>query len=106
MTPFFDEGRDFAPGGRGLPANTSRMAVGAVTGLVADEIEAGRADQLPDLLPEILFASLVPYVGPEAAAKEAEREIDKRLRTPRYHNETTKFPIPRLADGSHHRNPP
>jgi AcrR family transcriptional regulator len=71
MTPFFDEGRDFVPGGRGLPANTSRMVVGSVTGLVADEIEAGRADQLPDLLPEILFASLVPYVGPEAAAKEA-----------------------------------
>jgi AcrR family transcriptional regulator len=71
MTPFFDEGRDFAPGGRRLPANTSRMAIGAVTGLVADEIEAGRADQLPDLLPEILFATLVPYVGPAAAAREA-----------------------------------
>lgn len=71
MTPFFDEGRDFAPGGRRLPANTSRMVIGAVTGLVADEIEAGRADQLPDLLPEILFATLVPYVGPAAAAREA-----------------------------------
>lgn len=71
MTPYFDEGRDFAPGGRRLPANTSRMVIGAVTGLVADEIEAGRADRLPDLLPEILFATLVPYVGPRAAAKEA-----------------------------------
>jgi AcrR family transcriptional regulator len=71
MTPFFDEGRDFAPGGRRLPANTSRMVIGAVTGLVADEIEAGRAEGLPDLLPEILFATLVPYVGPAAAAKEA-----------------------------------
>jgi AcrR family transcriptional regulator len=71
MTPFFDEGRDFAPGGRRLPANTSRMAIGAVTGLVADEIEAGRADRLPDLLPEILFATLVPYLGPAVAAKEA-----------------------------------
>jgi AcrR family transcriptional regulator len=72
MTPFFDEGRDFAPGGRQLPANTSRMVIGAVTGLVADEIEAGRADRLPDLLPEILFATLVPYLGPAAAAREAE----------------------------------
>jgi len=71
MTPFFDEGRDFAPGGRRLPANTSRMAIGAVTGLVADEIEAGRADRLPALLPEILFATLVPYIGPAAAAREA-----------------------------------
>jgi AcrR family transcriptional regulator len=71
MTPFFDEGRDFAPGGRRLPANTSRMVIGAVTGLVADEIAAGRAERLPDLLPEILFATLVPYVGPAAAAREA-----------------------------------
>lgn len=71
MTPFFDEGRDFAPSGRRLPANTSRMAIGAVTGLVADEIEAGRTERLPDLLPEILFATLVPYVGPVAAAREA-----------------------------------
>ncbi|HET7484142.1 MAG TPA: TetR/AcrR family transcriptional regulator [Solirubrobacterales bacterium] len=71
MTPFFDEGRDFAPGGRRLPANTSRMVLGAVTGLVADEIEAGRAERLPDLLPEILFATLVPYLGPAVAAKEA-----------------------------------
>jgi len=72
MTPFFDEGRDFAPGGRQLPANTSRMVIGAVTGLVADEIEAGRADRLPDLLPEILFATLVPYLGPAVAARKVE----------------------------------
>jgi AcrR family transcriptional regulator len=69
MTPFFDEGRDFAPGGRRLPANTSRMVVGAVTGLVSDEIEAGRAERLPEMLPEVLFASLVPYLGPAAAAE-------------------------------------
>ena len=73
MTPFFDEGRDFAPDGRRLPANVSRMAIGAVIGLVSDEIEAGRADRLPGLLPEVLFATLVPYLGPAAAAEEVGR---------------------------------
>ena len=48
LTPLFDEGRDFAPGGRNLPANTSRMAIGAVTGLISDELVAGRAGQLPE----------------------------------------------------------
>jgi len=67
MTPLFDEGRDFAPEGRRLPPNTSRMAIGAVVGLIADEIEAGRAEQLPDLLPDVLLAALSPYLGPEAA---------------------------------------
>ena len=72
LTPLFEEGRDYAPGGRGLPANTSRMAIGGVTGLIADELVAGRAERLPQLLPDLLFATLVPYIGP-AAASEAVR---------------------------------
>ncbi|HEU4736710.1 MAG TPA: TetR/AcrR family transcriptional regulator [Solirubrobacterales bacterium] len=70
LTPLFDEGRDFAPGGRSLPANTSRMAIGAVAGLIADEVTEGRAEYLPGLLSEVLFATLVPYIGPAAAARE------------------------------------
>ncbi len=74
LTPLFDEGRDFAPSGRQLPANTSRMAIGAVAGLIADELVEGQAEGLPDLLPEVLFATLVPYIGPEAAAREVGEE--------------------------------
>jgi AcrR family transcriptional regulator len=70
LTPLFDEGRDFAPGGRNLPANTSRMAIGAVAGLISDELAEGRAEYLPDLLSDLLFATLVPYIGPAAAARE------------------------------------
>ncbi len=70
FAPLFDEGRDFAPGGRSLPPNTSRMAIGGVTGLIADELVAGRGKQLPDLLSDALFATLTPYVGPLAAARE------------------------------------
>ncbi len=73
LTPLFEEGRDFAPGGRNLPANTSRMAIGGVTGLIADELIAGRAEQLPGLLSDVVFATLVPYIGPDAAAREVER---------------------------------
>jgi AcrR family transcriptional regulator len=74
LTPFFDEGRDFAPGGRALPANVSRMAAGAVVGLVADELVAGRSGELPNLLSDLLFATLVPYLGPDAAAREVGEE--------------------------------
>ncbi|HEX4670024.1 MAG TPA: TetR/AcrR family transcriptional regulator [Solirubrobacterales bacterium] len=74
LTPFFDEGRDFAPGGRNLPANTSRMAAGAVVGLISDELVAGRADELPGLLSDVLFATLVAYLGPDAAAREVGEE--------------------------------
>jgi AcrR family transcriptional regulator len=70
LTPLFDEGRDFAPGGRGLPPNTSRMAIGGVTGLISDELLIGRAEKLPGLISDLLFATLVPYIGPQAAARE------------------------------------
>jgi len=75
LTPFFDEGRDFAPGGRNLPANTSRMAIGAVAGLIADELAEERAENLPNLLSDVLFATLVPYIGPAAAAREVGEKI-------------------------------
>jgi AcrR family transcriptional regulator len=73
LTPLFEEGRDYAPSGRSLPANTSRMAIGGVTGLIADELVAGQAERLPGLLSDVLFATLVPYIGPDAAAREVER---------------------------------
>jgi AcrR family transcriptional regulator len=74
LTPFLDEGRDFAPSGRKLPANTSRMAAGAVVGLISDELVAGRAGELPGLLSDVLFATLVAYLGPDAAAREVGEE--------------------------------
>lgn len=70
LTPLFEEGRDFAPDGRRLPPNTSRMAVGGVTGLVSDALSEGYADDLPSLLSDVLFATLVPYIGPDAATRE------------------------------------
>ena len=73
LTPLFDEGRDYAPGGRSLPANISRMAIGGVAGLISDEIVAGRTEQLPGLLSDVFFATLMPYIGPDAATREVER---------------------------------
>jgi AcrR family transcriptional regulator len=70
LTPLFDEGRDYAPGGRGLPANVSRMAIGGVAGLIIDELISGRAEHLPAILPDVLFATLTPYLGPDVAARE------------------------------------
>jgi AcrR family transcriptional regulator len=72
FTEYLDAGRELA-GGKELPENISLMSAGAVSGLIFDELLAGRADQLPDRLPDLLFAMLVPYVGPQAAATEMRR---------------------------------
>ena len=49
------------------------MAVGGAEAIIFDEVIAGRTQRLPALLPEILFALLVPYLGPEPAIEEMRR---------------------------------
>jgi len=75
LTERLEGGREMA-GGRELPQNISLMSAGAVSGLIFDELLAGRAAQLPALLPDLLFAVLVPYLGPRAAAIEMRRVAD------------------------------
>jgi AcrR family transcriptional regulator len=77
FTRFLEGGRDMADG-RELPENISLMSAGAVAGLIFDELLAGRADQLPAQFPDLLFAMLVPYIGPRAAAEEMRRVADTR----------------------------
>jgi AcrR family transcriptional regulator len=69
FTEFLEEGEELA-GGRELPDNIALMAAGAVSGLIFDELLTGRAERLPELLPDLLFAMLVPYIGPGAATEE------------------------------------
>jgi len=69
---YLEEGRELV-GGRELPGNLALMSAGAVSGVIFEELLAGRGGQLPDLLPDLLFALLVPYVGPRAAAGEMRR---------------------------------
>lgn len=56
---------------RDLPPTTALMATSAVAGLLFDEIQAGRAAELRRRMPDLLFALLVPYLGPGQAAEEA-----------------------------------
>ncbi len=72
FTEFLEDGRQEA-GDRELPENIALMAAGAVSGLIFDELLTGRAERLPKLLPDLLFALLVPYIGPGAAAEEMRR---------------------------------
>jgi AcrR family transcriptional regulator len=72
FTEFLEDGEELA-GGRDLPDNIALMAAGAVSGLIFDELLTGRAERLPELLPDLLFAMLVPYIGPGAATEEMRR---------------------------------
>jgi AcrR family transcriptional regulator len=73
FTYFLEEGRTVSPQGDELPVDTARFAIGGATSMIFDEIRAGRGPELRRLLPDLLFAVLMPYVGPEAAEDEMRR---------------------------------
>jgi AcrR family transcriptional regulator len=70
--PFLEEGREFSEQ-KDLPPDTARFAIGAATSMIFDEIRAGRGDELEKLLPDLVFAVLMPYLGPDAAEREMRR---------------------------------
>jgi AcrR family transcriptional regulator len=64
-----------------------RLALGRAQVLVLNQIVAGEAEQLPQLLPEIVYVTLLPFVGHEEALSqarladsEAEAELSSDLR--------------------------
>jgi AcrR family transcriptional regulator len=73
FTPFLEEGRAYSGQGEELPPDTARFAIGGATSMIFDEIRAGRGPELLRLLPDLVFAVLMPYLGPEAAEDEMRR---------------------------------
>jgi AcrR family transcriptional regulator len=75
--------RKFLPLFEGAPTEvprTLRIFEALGLGRVADlgavlrrEIAAGGVEQLPELLPELMYVMVLPFLGPEAAAQELER---------------------------------
>jgi len=73
FTPFLEEGRAASAQGTELPADTAGFAIGGATSMIFDEVRAGRGPELRRLLPDLVFAMLMPYLGPEAAETEMNR---------------------------------
>ncbi len=80
FTPFLDQGREFSGQGDELPADTAVFAVGGATSMIFDEFRAGRGPELERILPQLVFAVLMPYLGPAAAEQEMARVSRERLR--------------------------
>jgi AcrR family transcriptional regulator len=75
FTPFLEEGRTYSGQGEALPPDTARFAIGGATSMIFDEIRAGRGPNLERILPDLVFAVLMPYLGPEAAENEMNRVV-------------------------------
>jgi hypothetical protein len=55
------------------PRALGRSMVGGLGEVLYQAIVAGRADQLPALLPELMYALVLPFEGREAAERELRR---------------------------------
>lgn len=75
FTPFLDEGRGHSKASRRVPATTSRLAIGGAAALIFDEVRAGRGPELRRLIPDLVFAVLMPFIGPVAAAREMRKPL-------------------------------
>jgi len=73
FTPFLEEGRTYSGQGEELPADTARFAVGGAASMIFDEVRAGRGPELKRILPDLVFAVLMPYLGSEGAEDEMRR---------------------------------
>jgi len=71
-------------GDKGPPALTAETVVGGIYEVVYTRVLRGEIRELPDLLPDLTYSALLPYVGPEAAAAERLRlaeEVEPRIAT-------------------------
>lgn len=72
FTKLLDEGRD-ANGPAPQRPHASGLAIGAGLARVYEEVVRGRAPELPNVLSELTYEVLVPFVGEEAARAERAR---------------------------------
>ncbi|HET7443043.1 MAG TPA: TetR/AcrR family transcriptional regulator [Solirubrobacterales bacterium] len=71
-TAYLSAGRELRPAGaEPLPATTERGLLGAVNSLVSRQVKAGRAEELRELLPDLVQFALTPYLGAAEARRVA-----------------------------------
>jgi AcrR family transcriptional regulator len=71
FTIIFDTGR--LEDDRERPAALALNMVGGMSEIVHREIAAGKAEELPEVLPDLMYTAVLPILGPEAAERELER---------------------------------
>jgi AcrR family transcriptional regulator len=70
LVPLLRQGRAERPEGERLPDSTEDSTIGSLVSLVYRKVAAGEAAQLEQLLPDCAELVLLPYLGPEEAARQ------------------------------------
>jgi AcrR family transcriptional regulator len=70
IADFLDGGRGEVEGERSMSRCTAEIAAGAVYGTILTKVEAGSIDRGEEFLPELIYLSVMPYLGARAAEDE------------------------------------
>ncbi|MCW2989362.1 MAG: transcriptional regulator, TetR family [Solirubrobacterales bacterium] len=63
FVPYLREGAPRTPDGEPVPAATDEAVVGGIASLLGRRVLAGEAEQIDELLPDVLEFALTPYLG-------------------------------------------
>ncbi len=73
-----DAGRTQAPDPDSLPRLTGEQTVGAMAEMLVRRLREQTLRHPAELIPELMYLAVLPYMGPEAAARELEVSPPKR----------------------------
>jgi AcrR family transcriptional regulator len=74
FVPLFRMGRKVSPHGEQLPGTLEETIIGGIFWIIYQRIIMGQAEQIEQLLPELVEFSLTPYLGAEAAKRAASEQ--------------------------------
>jgi AcrR family transcriptional regulator len=81
LQSLLDSGRDDPVEEEAIPSSAGRAALAGAESLIVGQILAGNTERLPELLPDIVYITTVPYLGQEEALRQS-REAEKLLEPP------------------------
>jgi AcrR family transcriptional regulator len=95
IASLIDAGRNEMDNPESVPHTTAEALAGSAYGQVYSKIVRGRADDLPALVPQLMSAAVMPYLGVEAAMAELGRDFDPPAR---YRRDVAKRSSPKSGD--------
>jgi len=76
IASLIDAGRQEMEDPEAVPHSTAEALAGSAYGQIYSRVVRGAVDELPDLVPQLMSAAVMPYLGIEAAMAELSRDSD------------------------------
>jgi len=97
IASLIDAGRNEMDDPEAVPHTTAEALAGSAYGQIYAKVVRGQADELPTLVPQLMSAAVMPYLGMDAGLAELSRDFDP---SERYGRDVAKKSSPRKSGES------